>query len=76
MKFTEEEKGNLINWYFAYPIKDGEDSDYVLQKLMEFHDIDETELEKALLTGDSLKEFYYPEVRNHFIETGNFEIKY
>jgi hypothetical protein len=74
--FTEDQKAELINWYFAYPIKDGEDSDYVLQKLMEFHKTDEIELEEALLDGESLKEFYDSEVRNHFIETGNFDIKY
>ena len=76
MKFTEDQKGELINWYFAYPIKDGEDSDYVLQKLMEFHEIDEAQLEAVLLTGARLQDFYLSEVRDHFIETGNFDIKY
>ena len=68
MKFSEDQKVELINWYFAYPIKDGEDSDYVLQKLIEFHKTDETELEKALLIGESLKEVYNTEARDYFID--------
>lgn len=72
MNFTKEQKEDLINGYFCYPIKDDQNIDLVFERLAEFHETSISELAFALKNNLTLTEFYYPEVRNYFVENGVF----
>ena len=70
--FTKEQKEDLINGYFCYPIKDDQNIDLVFERLAEFHETSISELAFVLKHNLTLTEFYYPEVRNYFVENGVF----
>jgi hypothetical protein len=68
MNFSQEEKLDLVEGYFCYPISEKENLDYVLDRLAEFHEMDEGDLKEALKTDARIKEFYDGEVRKQFVE--------
>ena len=69
---SEDQKSDLIEGYFCYPIKENQNTDLVFERLAEFHETSISELAFALKNNLTLTEFYYPEVRNYFVENGVF----
>lgn len=70
MERSQEQKRDLVESYFCYPITPLEDLNAVLERLIEYHDTSTEELEDALKFDLTYSDFYCAETRQRFVEVG------